>query len=321
MPWATTTFDKLPELARAVGAGSARHRLAVVAGVEPCLLTQVSRPSVRFAGRSDPRLQSMVVPLGVDGRATSWPGDTWRDKVNCRRRSWCGRRSSWPRVDYGFPQPSAAGPGAFPGRRDRRRFGGEGLCLLQIGVQAGHVAPRPHPPVHLVLAVDTSANMRWGGRMDMVRRALKELTGGSDAGDRLSLVAFGEDARVVIEDVGPGEADQFVAAVGSLSAKGSSNVAEGLGRAYDVARQQSAAGRPAVRVVLLTDGMVDLTADSASRILQQVTEAAGRGTPLHVVDLSQQSRAIPSCASLPRRHTARSIAPPTPTKSVGHSSK
>ncbi len=240
---------------------------------------------------SDPRLQSTVVPLGVDGQSYELTKRYLENKI-LPPPELVRTEEFLAAVDYGFPQPTqealelslAGGPSPF---------GGEGLYLLQVGVQAGHVAPRQRPPVHLVLAVDTSANMRWHGRIDMVRRALKEFSGPLDAGDRLSLVAFGEDARVVVEDVGPGEADQFVAAVGSLSAKGSSNLPEGLSRAYDVARQQSAAGRPAVRVVLLTDSMVDLTSDSATRILQQLTEAADHGTPLHVVDLSQQGEPDP----------------------------
>ena len=206
---------------------------------------------------SDPRLQSTVVPLGVDGQSYELTKRYLENKI-LPPPELVRTEEFLAAMDYGFPQPTqqalelslAGGPSPF---------GGEGLCLLQVGVQAGHIAPQQRPPVHLVLAVDTSANMRWHGRIDMVRRALKEFSGAVDAGDRLSLVAFGEDARVVVQDVGPGEADQFVAAVGSLSAKGSSNLPEGLGRAYDVARQQSAAGRPAVRVVLLTDSMVDLT--------------------------------------------------------------
>jgi Ca-activated chloride channel family protein len=46
-------------------------------------------------------------------------------------------------------------------------------------------------------------------------------------------------------------------------------------------------------VVLVTDSMVELAPESVLRIQQQLAEAASHGTPLHVVDLSQQKEADP----------------------------
>ena len=73
-------------------------------------------------------------------------------------------------LDYDFPPPSgqalglslAAGPSPLRG---------EGYCLAAGRRPRRHLPEVEHPPVHLVLAVDTSAAMRWGGRLDMVRSA------------------------------------------------------------------------------------------------------------------------------------------------------
>jgi Ca-activated chloride channel family protein len=255
----------------------------------PFLIKNRTHPFVSPA--ADPRVQSTVVPLGVDGASYELTRRYLEQKELPPPEAVRTEDFLAAAVDYGFPQPTgqalglslAAGPSPF---------GGEGLCLLQVGVQAKHLPQQPHPPLRLVLAVDTSANMVWGGRMDMVRRALTDLGGHLDRGDRLSLIAFGQEARLLIDDVGPGEADQFAAAVRSLSARGSSNLAEGLGRACDLARQE-AAPATAVRVVLLTDSMVELADDSAARLSQQVAEAAARGIALHVVDLSRQKESDP----------------------------
>ena len=171
-------------------------------------------------------------------------------------------------LDYDFPPPSngralglslAAGPSPLRG---------EGYCLLQVGVQARHLPEVEHPPVHLVLVADTSAAMRWGGRLDMVRAAFGRLARRLGPADRLSLIAFNDDARVVIQDVGPGEFDQFVEAARSLRAEGSSNVAAGLGKAYLLAGQQ-AANRPAVRIAILTDDGLDLSPELARTALRR----------------------------------------------------
>ena len=211
---------------------------------------------------ADRHLESTVVPLGVDGQSYELT-KRYLENKELPPPQLVRTEDFLAAVDYGFTPPAhealelslTAGPSPF---------GGEGLCLLQVGVQAGHVPPQQRGPVHLVLAIDTSANMRWNGCLDMVRRALKDLAGQLDAGDRLSLVACGDAARVVIEDIGPGEVNQFVAAVGSLTARGANNLPEGLSKAYDLARQQSASGRPAVRVVLVTDSMVELAPDSVA---------------------------------------------------------
>ena len=255
----------------------------------PFLIKNRTHP---FVSPADPRLQSTVVPLGVDGASYELTKRYLEAKELPPPELVRTEDFLAAAVDYGFPQPAgqalglsmAAGPSPF---------GGEGLWLLQVGVQARHVTQPSHPPLYLVLAVDTSANMRWGGRMEMVRRALTGLGGQLGRGDRLWLVAFGQEARVLIDDVGPGEADQFAAAVRSLAPKGGSDLAEGLGRACEVARQEAAAGAAAVRVVLLTDSTVELADDSAARIGQQVAEAAAHGVVLHVVDLSQQKETDP----------------------------
>ena len=199
-------------------------------------------------------------------------------------------------LDYDFPPPSgqalglslAAGPSPLRG---------EGYCLVQIGVQARHLPEEQHPPMHLVLVADTSAAMRWGGRLDMVRHALGGLARRLGPADRLSLIAFNDEASVVVQDVGPGEFDQFAAATRSLKAEGSSNVAAGLGRAYLLAGQQSSGNRPAVRIVLLTDDGLDLSPDVAQRLAQGPSGAAGHAAQLHIIDLSQQPQSDPQLTS------------------------
>ena len=200
-------------------------------------------------------------------------------------------------MDYNFPKPKhqalglivAGGPSPISG---------EGYCLLQVGVQARQNEDPRHAPLHVVLLIDTSTSMRWGSRMEIIRRALRDLPGAVGPQDRLSLVTFNQAAHVLVENLNREGLAQFAAAADSLSAEGATNVAGGLIEAYGVARPTLGPGRPAVRVVLLTDGLLDLDPAIAQKIEEQVAQAAQQKIPLDVIDLGQQKETDPQVASL-----------------------
>ena len=83
-------------------------------------------------------------------------------------------------LDYGYPRPqgevlgvsAAGGPSPFAAESLRLEHGGaESLRMLHIGLQAQDQPRIPRPPAHLVVALDTSASMAWGGRLDLACRA------------------------------------------------------------------------------------------------------------------------------------------------------
>jgi Ca-activated chloride channel family protein len=200
-------------------------------------------------------------------------------------------------VDYNFSRPhreslgliAAGGPSPISG---------EGYCLLQIGVQARQTDSAHHSAKHLVFLIDTSTSMCWGSRMEIVRHALGDLSAIVGPEDRLSLVTFNQAAHVLVEDSNRDAMPQFLAAVNSLSADGATNIVGGLREAYGVARQTLGTGQPAARVVLLTDGLLDLEAETARTIQQQVAEAADQKIPLDVIDLGQQKETDPQVAAI-----------------------
>ena len=201
-------------------------------------------------------------------------------------------------MDYRFPRPKpnelvalavSGGPSPVGGEGLRLLHGGDSLKLLQFGVQAADVARRQRGPINLTLAVDVSASMAWEGRLDAVRRALERLPEQLAAADRLALVAFHERAEVLLEDVGPADAETWHAAVARLRPHGATNLGAGLSQAYAVARRAEEARQAPRRVALLTDGLAELDAASLALLEGRLLDAASRGVRLDVIDLRPEA--------------------------------
>jgi len=190
-------------------------------------------------------------------------------------------------VDYDFPAPSrsglrlttAAGPSPF---------GGENMRLLQFGVKAPAFRDAGREGAHLVLAVDVSTSMRWGGRLEMVRRCIGQLTGQLGDDDRISVVTFSENAHLLIENASKVDAEAIVAAVESMAVENSTNVGTGLRQAFAVARYQASEQDMPTSVVLLTDGLGKLDGNSLARIESRLRDEARDGIRLDVIDLGQE---------------------------------
>jgi Ca-activated chloride channel family protein len=100
---------------------------------------------------------------------------------------------------------------------------------------------------------------------------------------------------VLVEALGREAFSQYRAAADSLAAEGSTNFTGGLLEACSVARESLGKNRPQgpamqVRMVLVTDGLLDLDPATAERVQKQLTDAAHEKIRLDVIDLGQQQK-------------------------------
>lgn len=295
-------YDELPELKKVAGLRAC--------GIDPPLIPWFPWREYRWYGiypfvspAHHPQLRNSVVPLGVDASSYELTRRYLEDgelppAEDVRTEDFLAA------VDYEFPRPEnealelAMAMGPSP-------FGGEGMYLLQVGVQSRPFQDRERPPAYLVLAVDVSASMRWGGRLETVRRAIGSLAGLLGPEDRLSVVAFSEQAELLAEDIGGDDAEDLRAAAALLSARSSTNLAAGLRWAYAVARRRVALGESPTRVVLLTDGQADLAPRGAELLEQRLAEAVQREILLEVLDLGQEKEPNEQLAGFGRAGSGR----------------
>ena len=180
--------------------------------------------------------------------------------------------------DQGYPAPESdafaivADGGPTP-------FTAEDEVLLRIGLQARRVAARDRQPASLTFVVDTSGSMEQGGRLEMVKDALRILIKGLDRHDHVAIVSFGSDALVVL---GPTPADQagtILDAIDRLRPGGSTNLEAGLRLGYELARR-TLTENGIDRIVLASDGVANVGLTESDSILEVISRDAAAGIEL-----------------------------------------
>jgi len=168
-------------------------------------------------------------------------------------------------------------------------FGGrERSYILRFAVTARQVDAADRPPALLIFTVDVSGSMARENRLGLVKRALAALLDELRSDDRVGLVVYGSNGRVLLEPTRDHEAIRR--AIERLQPGGSTNVEEGLVLAYRMAdrfrnelEEEEGARRPIVRVILCSDGVANVGRTGAGSILERIRQEAGKGVELTTV--------------------------------------
>jgi Ca-activated chloride channel family protein len=125
--------------------------------------------------------------------------------------------------------------------------------LLKIGIKGFEVAASERPPANLVFLIDVSGSMQSPDKLPLLKNAFRLLTDQLTARDRVSMVVYAGSSGVVLEPTAGDQKHKIREAIDRLEAGGSTNGAEGIERAYQLAKAAHIA-KGINRVVLATDG-------------------------------------------------------------------
>ncbi|MFM9384046.1 vWA domain-containing protein [Pseudomonas sp. UV AK001] len=125
--------------------------------------------------------------------------------------------------------------------------------LLRIGIKASDRSVAELAPANLVFLVDVSGSMDRREGLPLVKSTLKLLVDQLREQDRVSLVVYAGESRVVLEPTSGREKAKIRTAIEQLTAGGSTAGASGIELAYQMA-QQAFISKGINRILLATDG-------------------------------------------------------------------
>jgi Ca-activated chloride channel family protein len=175
-------------------------------------------------------------------------------------------------------------------------FGPSDSLLLHVGAQAGKLRRLSPQPTHLVIAIDTSASMARGRKLEMVRQAVEQAHRQLGPRDFLSLVAFDEEVVCRVEHLSAAQRDDLHDQLNDLLPRGGTNLAAGLQSAAAASLNEPAALAGIShrrRLVLITDSRAAMPDDTAEKIAEVLTLISEEGVGLDVLDVSGRSTPDP----------------------------
>ncbi|MCR4779539.1 MAG: von Willebrand factor type A domain-containing protein [Ruminiclostridium sp.] len=180
--------------------------------------------------------------------------------------------------DYGYAQPEK---GDFsvtyeytdcPWNKDAK--------LLMLGVQAKDI--ETEPASNLVFLVDVSGSMYSQDKLPLVVESLKKLTAEMSKNDRISIVTYSGEEKVVIAGARGNMRNCIGELADTLTASGCTNGEAGINMAYDIAaRYYKKNGSN--RVILATDGDLNVGISDKDELSEFIAKKRGSGIYLTVL--------------------------------------
>lgn len=158
----------------------------------------------------------------------------------------------------------------------------EDAKLLQIGLKTQEIDFSEAPDSNLVFLLDVSGSMCTDDKLPLLQKSFSMLVEELGEKDTVSIVTYAGSDQVILEGESGDNKDKIMAAVNALEAAGSTNGAGGIETAYALAEKYFIEGGNN-RVILATDGDLNVGVSSESDLKELVTEKKESGVYLSVL--------------------------------------
>lgn len=154
--------------------------------------------------------------------------------------------------------------------------------LLAIGLKSEEIDFSESNGANLVFLLDVSGSMNSSDKLPLLQRAFALLAENLTEKDRVSVVTYAGEDRVLLEGARGDETERIVEVLDSLEANGSTNGGKGIQTAYELAEANFIEGGNN-RVILATDGDLNVGQTSESELTELVEEKRESGVYLTVL--------------------------------------
>lgn len=163
------------------------------------------------------------------------------------------------------------------------KFGeGKRLQLLRIGIQGRVIPDTDRKDAILTFVVDVSGSMGRENRLGLVKQALTLLLEQLRPSDKVGIVVYGSDARVILPHTSIVNREHILTAIRALGPEGATNAEAGLRMGYKLAAQ-NAKSDYINRVILCSDGVANVGETGSDAILKEIRTYVKEGITLTTV--------------------------------------
>jgi Ca-activated chloride channel family protein len=148
--------------------------------------------------------------------------------------------------------------------------------LLRVGIKGRVIENKDRPASNLVFLVDVSGSMDSPDKLPLVKRGLKTLVERLRENDRVAIVVYAGNAGLVLDSTPGSEQKKIMDVLDSLQPQGSTNGAQGIHLAYELAQKHHIKDGTN-RVILATDGDFNVGTTSDAELVRLVEQKAKSG--------------------------------------------
>ncbi len=183
--------------------------------------------------------------------------------------------------NYNYPEPTTDDPFSVTTELSDCPWNSEAKLLL-VGLKAKDIEVSEREPLNLVFLIDVSGSMFSEDKLPLVQKAFTMLTETLTEDDRISIVTYAGDEKVVLKGTSGEDKDKIIKAINSLEAGGSTYGEAGINRAYELAEKYFIKGGNN-RVILATDGDLNVGLSTEEELTELIEEKRESGVFLSVL--------------------------------------
>lgn len=158
----------------------------------------------------------------------------------------------------------------------------EDAKLLQIGLKTQEIDFSEAPDSNLVFLLDVSGSMCTDDKLPLLQKSFSMLVEELGEKDTVSIVTYAGSDQVILKGESGDNKEAIFEAINALEAGGSTNGADGIETAYALAEKYFIKGGNN-RVILATDGDLNVGVSSESDLKELITEKKESGVYLSVL--------------------------------------